>query len=228
VLRHYLLTKTHAPWYAGRLGLTVRVGDLRLTMPDRHLAGVLRLGGYERPERIAVRQFLRPELPVIDIGAGVGVVSCVANRRLPDPTRHRSIEANPNAVQLLTHNRDQNGCGFQIIHAALGYTDSVTMAVDARIVSSRASDDGVEVPVTSLANVAVGWERFSLICDIEGGEIDLMRHEADLLATRVDTLIIERHPLIVGADADARLHRDLLVCGLRQKWRKGAVYVYQR
>jgi FkbM family methyltransferase len=228
VIRRYLLRNTHAAWYAGRLGLTVRFKGMRITMPNRLLAGVLRLRGYERAECAAVQRFLPADLPVVELGAGTGVVSCLANRKLSRPELHRCAEPNPAAQELLRHNRDQNCCRFEIVNAAFGYQATGRMAFDEHVVASRVNTGEAEVPMRSLQALAQGFERFSLICDIEGAEIDIVERERDVVANRLDTFIVERHPGIVGTEADARFHESVLACGLRKRWSSGPVYVYQR
>jgi len=72
---------------------------------------------YERPERIALREFLDPSAPVIEFGGNIGVVSCVVNRRLTNPENHIVVEANPELIPYLERNRKINNCRFQIVNA---------------------------------------------------------------------------------------------------------------
>jgi hypothetical protein len=45
------------------------------------------------------------------------------------------------------------------------------------------------------------FDRATLVCDIEGMEIDLWRHEADIVAERIGCLIVELHEPISGREA---------------------------
>jgi len=56
---------------------------------------------YEEPERKALTRFVNPELPVVELGACIGVVSCLTNRRLRAPEKHVVVEANPALLPLL-------------------------------------------------------------------------------------------------------------------------------
>jgi Met-10+ like-protein len=76
---------------------------------------------YERTQRDALAKYLDPSLPIVEFGAGIGVVSCVANKRLKDPTRHIAIEANPDLLALLVENRNRNGCLFTVLNQAVAY-----------------------------------------------------------------------------------------------------------
>jgi hypothetical protein len=70
------------------------------------------------------------------------------------------------------------------------------------------SELAVEVRTTSLEASSTSIERATLVCNIQGTEVKLVRHEADVLADRIDTLIVEVHPWIIGQAAiDAMLQR---------------------
>src|SRR5262245_13751886 len=81
------------PWYAGRLvestGNIVRIGVCRIDVQPAFFStfqkGCLLLGRYERSERNAIARFLDPDLPLIDLGASIGVTSCLSNRILRFP-----------------------------------------------------------------------------------------------------------------------------------------------
>jgi FkbM family methyltransferase len=220
-----------APWYLGALGLIVRTDGLRIEVPSRYLAGVLRLGGFEIYERELVVQHLPRELPLIEIGGGLGLVSCLANRRLANPRAHICIEANPHITTLLQRNRDRNGCQFSIISAALAYdATEVTLGVDDNIAESAVGDiarPSVTVKAVRLADVleTAQFERFSLICDIEGAEQALFREEGDLLRERAETIMIEVHPHIYGKDGVQSLHNRLDALGFELCVSKSDVWI---
>src|SRR5215472_8396843 len=89
------------------------------------------LGLYESPEREAVKKFLDHRLPVVEFGGGIGVVSCVINRRLLSPSQHVVVEANAALLPQIEKNRSLNSAGFQVILAALGYgTTTVDLNVN--------------------------------------------------------------------------------------------------
>ena len=101
-------------------GGLIRAGTQRFRASDAVTRERLLNGDYELPERFAVKRYLRPSTPVVELGASLGVVSCAINRRLSNPERHVAVEANPAVLPILTGNRDLNGCRFEIVHAAAG------------------------------------------------------------------------------------------------------------
>ena len=111
---------------------------------------------WEEHERHVIDSYLRPDLPVVELGGCLGVVSCHINKKLDRPERHVVIEANPGVLPTLEKNRELNNCRFVIRHAALGYeTTNVNLHLT-RIGDNSLwpiSDKIVEVPAVSLETI---------------------------------------------------------------------------
>ena len=86
---------------------------------------------HEPHERMLLDRWLPRELALVEFGGGIGVVSCVSNRKLAKPEMHIVVEANPAPVPLVERNRDLNGCRYQVIHKALAY-DAEAVRFEAR------------------------------------------------------------------------------------------------
>src|ERR1700722_14889072 len=97
-------------------GCKFAVGSPAISRKNRFL-----FNHYETSERDAIRKYLNPKLPVIELGSAIGVISCLVNRRLVSPERHVAIEANPALIPVLQENRELNGCGFTVLHRAISY-----------------------------------------------------------------------------------------------------------
>ena len=173
-------------------------------------------GKHEQPERRLVKQFVPSDAPIVEFGAAFGVVSCITNRRLADPTRHVAVEANPALIPVLTANRDRNKCRFEILHRAIAYdAPTVGLELDENPLASRvqtAARAVTQVPTTTLRRIVEerGFRRCTLVCDIEGAELDLVRREADTIGDCVETIVLELHERMIGreqtAEMLARLH----------------------
>ncbi len=169
---------------------------------------------YEIEERRALARVLDPELPVVEFGGSIGVVACITNRRLRYPERHVVIEANPELIPLLEQNRQRNGARFTVLHRAVAYGTREVLFHQDEFLSGRVRSTGgpaVQVPAVSLREIVdgFGFERCTLICDIEGEEIELVEREEDVLHERVATLVIEAHPAVTGAQAAREMLRQL-------------------
>ena len=211
------------PWLAGwarRYGPTglgvvakalgrCRVGGCLFTTRARFItlaaAGEMLKDTYEVNERRALDAVLDPGLPVIDCGASLGIVACLVNRRLADPARHVAVEANPELIPVLERHRAMNTAQFHVLHAAVAYgARQVTFNISGNSLAGSLSGRGgrlVTVPAVTLREVAdqYGFEQFGLLCDIEGAEVDILRHDEALLVERARWVIMESH---TGPDGD--------------------------
>jgi len=190
-------------------------------------------GEYEGPERTAAKRYIRSDIPVVEFGGSLGVVSCVLNRRLKNPRHHVVVEANPHVLPALLENRNRNHCSFEIVHgAAGGVGKSVRICIGESALASIAtatSGDSVEVPTLTLADVlqSRGLDRCALMCDIEGSEIEMIRAEIETLRTRVEVFIVEFHPRINGSEIVDAARLLLKEQGFVEAWEQHDVFVYQ-
>ena len=197
-----------------------------------NLRELLLRGFYERPERDALEKYLDPALPVVEFGGCIGVVSCLTNKRLNDPARHVVVEANPELLPLLEENRERNGCRFEVLHRAVGYGgETVTFHIDENVLASSAqvaSSRPITVPATTLRSVLDerGFALCTLICDIEGGEIELVERERDVLRERVATFIAEVHRSRVGAGPVEKMFETLEGIGFAWFFLDEETYVF--
>jgi FkbM family methyltransferase len=229
-------------WWVGKIvelrGNHVQVGGCQFSLdsPAIRTAHKSRLFFdfvYETPERDALERYLKPELPVVELGASIGVIACLTNKKLTDPQRHLVVEANPDLLRLLVENRERNACRFSVMHAAIGYGAQETMFYQHKdfLCGSlqHASHKYVSVKTLGLGDVLNGFNypRCTLICDIEGGEGDLIEQELGLIAERVETLIIEIHEQVLGKEAVEKVIRQLEDAGLILAHKKWETYVFE-
>jgi len=193
---------------------------------------------YEKPEREAVMRFLDPALPVVEFGGSIGVVSCLTNRKLEHTESHVVVEANPVLVPLLIRNRNLNNCKFVVLPKMIGYggdvgtffANSDNFVIGTGISTESESLQRVEVPTIDLRSILneYGFQRCTLICDIEGGESDLLKYEADVLKDRVQTLILEVHEWSLGKNRVAEIFTELRNLGFNEMLAQLDTYVFQK
>lgn len=165
----------------------------------------IRRGLYEGPERRMVARWLPRDLPVIELGGSYGIVSHAIRRHIAPETDLTIVEANPALLQICRANVGLAGAAqrTEVIGAALAYgAETVRFAVTDTLHTShvaKAGDSGsglVEVPAVSLAGLVARKGiagDFSLVCDIEGAEFDLLQNDAAALA-RCAVIVMEIHP----------------------------------
>ena len=213
-------------------GGLIRLGPC-LFRSDSQSRELLLEGTYEENERFATKHYVRPDIPIVEFGGSLGIVSCLLNRRLRIPHRHVVVEANPLNLPMLVGNRNRNGCKFEILHGAAGVTEKrvrLYFGDGALMASSIATaDDSVEVDSVSLGEVIRdrGFESCALICDIEGSEINLIQSEIDTFRSRVEVFIVEFHPRINGPETVEHARRFLKANGFEELWQRGDVYVFR-
>lgn len=192
------------------------------------------LGGYEKAERDILKKYLNPNIGVIELGGSVGVVACLTNKMLSVPQKHVVVEANPDLIELLHDNRDRNRCTFTILNRAVAYGgDEISFYQDASCFLASSvqvkTARPVTVPTTSLRQIIKEHDidTCTLICDIEGGEMDLVRNESDVLEEHVEMLIVEMHGWLVGQNLARETNETLERIGFQCLCEKGATRVFR-
>jgi FkbM family methyltransferase len=189
-------------------------------------------GNYEVEDLEVVRACIQPADRVIELGACLGIVSCVTNKMLADKSRHVVVEANPFCIPALHRNRDLNQCGFLIENCAVSLQREVTFHVNpAVIVGSslqRKTDLPVRVPARSLAELEARHGPFTaLIMDIEGAELETFENSRELLRC-YRLVIVELHDWALG-DTGLKRCRDILTeAGLQLHQRREWVEAWRR
>jgi FkbM family methyltransferase len=187
---------------------------------------------YEREERELVRKWLRPQDTVIELGACLGIVSCVTNKLLADKKRHVVVEGNPLCIASIYKNRDLNGAEFLVEHCAVGNKPEVTFYLHPVYIVGgtveRASNRPCRVPAKSLRQLDQERGPFTtLIIDIEGSEKEVFESSIDLLK-RYRLVIAELHEWAIGADGVERCRELLKQSGLRHVGQAGIVEAWER
>ena len=219
-------------------GNVVRVDSCTFLLSHPAIAtatkGLFLLGGYERPEREILKKYLNSEDAVIELGGSVGVVACVTNTLLTDRRKHVVVEANTDLIGVLTANRDRNGCLFTIVNRALAYGGSQTLFYrnDAAFYASSVqlkAGTPVEIQTISLRRIIdeYGFDTCTLVCDIEGGEMELVQHESQVLQDHVEMIIVEIHGWRVGHDQAEEMIRTLERIGFRSVHEQDEIHVFR-
>ena len=157
---------------------------------------------YEREELAGALQVVGPEDRVLELGAGLGVVGAVTAKNAT-PERVLSFEANPELIPHIEALHRANGLEDvievrnQVIVAGPDRPETVTFHLHKSYLGSSLVEAPnrqtrpVEVPTADWDTVLDDFRPTVLILDIEGGELELLRH-AKLDGIRA--VVIEFHP----------------------------------
>lgn len=193
---------------------------LRLDVPDSvplALRYPLSQGTYEQSEIALIERYLPADRPVIELGGCIGVVSAFLRSRLDEAVPMVTLEANPELIEICRGNvaRQRGGTNGKVLLGAAAYgSGEVAFQIGRNPHVSKLAHGGdartVTVPAFGLARIAKELPpdaAFSLVCDIEGAELDLFAHDQAML-TRCPLAIVETHPNVYRAEgrpADALL-----------------------
>jgi len=167
-------------------------------LTDYEFRGRFVFNSYEEEEARHLAQHLRPDAGVLELGACLGYVSCLTNQLLNDKTRHVVLEANPNLIPSIERNKMENNAGFHIENVVISKQNTNDFYVHDLIVggsSKRKTGNKITVTGTDFRKLTkkYGFEFDTLIMDIEGGELDLLRNFKDDIA-KFDQIFVELHP----------------------------------
>ncbi len=184
----------------------VKVPDSPLLTPTR----IERINGarYEGQEIAGALEVVREGDKVLELGAGIGLVGAIVAKNAK-PAKVMSFEANPNLIEHITALYKLNRLGSKIevrnevlisapdapktmtFHIRNSYLGSSLIDSDSRATTA------VEVPTADYKSVHAEFAPDVLLMDIEGGELDFLRH-ASLDGVRA--IVIEFHPEAYGKE----------------------------
>jgi FkbM family methyltransferase len=186
-------------------------------------------GSNQRPEITAALAIIRPSDTVLELGAGLGVVS-TAVRKYAKASRVVVVEANPDLLPTIARTHELNSV------AGIEVRNGVVMAAPAgrfvpfykhrdvwRSSLSEEPDqpmERIEVPAFGLADVLQEVRPNVLLLDIEGGEMELFDRAASLETLR--SVSVEVHPQLYGSDGVTRLTESLSRLGFVRDTQRSA------
>lgn len=160
---------------------------------------------YEIQEYELVNDYLPTDCDVIELGGGIGFISCIISNIITQNSTHIVIEPTLELINIIERNMILNNCMFKIINAAYApNSESVTLyrrkeAYENTTLQFDDNDDIIlhkrDVRTIQLQTLVdtFNTEDFTLVCDIEGQEKNLVTYEMDILEKYCDIIIMEIH-----------------------------------
>lgn len=155
---------------------------------------------YEKHELTLINKVIKKGDLVIEIGAGIGLVSLVATHIAGEGCIH-SYEANPEMESVIRHNYRLNGWQPNLVMQAVTADGrEIELHRHENIISTSIIDRGLKstkmrISSTALPELMKDIEPTVLIMDAEGAEDELL--VLDCIQT-VRDIIVEMHPQIIG------------------------------
>jgi FkbM family methyltransferase len=213
----------------GRQGHIATIGNVSVFVDTEKYSSTLIKsltdGGYEGRERALVSELLRAEDRVLEIGTAVGAVSMTV-AKIVGASNVLTFEANPQIASDARRNFAFNELGeiqsrvgvlcnrlrFESGPASVDFSISRDFWASRLHVGPNRQDivETVRVPTACLEELISVHRATVLICDIEGGEIELLIG-ADLTGIRL--IIMEVHNWAVGIQLTDAMMRWLIING---------------
>jgi FkbM family methyltransferase len=195
-------------------GVRIRVGRHM----SRRVEQAISKGGYERDELRLIALVLSPSDVVLEVGAGLGVVSAYCAKRLGS-NRVFAFEANPDLEPRIRETYALNGVEPTLEMCAIRATAGrVTLyrtkhVFSSSIIKRNAAAIPIEVPGKALSYVVEKFRPTLLIVDVEGAEGELF-DRAQLPG--VTKIMLELHERVIGEAKARRVRGALTALGFRE------------
>ena len=195
-------------------GIRIRVGRHM----SRRVEQAISKGGYERDELRLIGMVLSPSDVVLEIGAGLGVVSAYCAKRLGS-SRVFAFEANPDLEPRIRETYALNGVEPTLemcaVRAAAGRVIlyRTKHVFSSSIVKRSAEAIPIEVPGKALSYVVEKFRPTLLIVDVQGAEGELF-DQAQLPG--VTKIMLELHERVIGEAKARRVRGALTALGFRE------------
>ena len=195
-------------------GIRIRVGRHM----SRRVEQAISKGGYERDELRLIGMLLSPSDVVLEIGAGLGVVSAYCAKRLGS-SRVFAFEANPDLEPSIRETYALNGVEPTLEMCAIRATAGrVTLyrtkhVFSSSLVKRSAEAIPIEVPGKALSYVVEKFRPTLLIVDVQGAESELF-DQAQLPG--VTKIVLELHERVIGEAKARRVRGALTALGFRE------------
>ena len=220
--KNYLkaLKFTLAGWYFDVFMKKFKAGgcsfDIPTSLTTRPGRGYFALDMYENVERQLVSRYIKGDEHVLELGACIGVVSCIVNARLSNPDKHVVVEANPELIPYLENNKLLNKSKFSIANCAISSKPEIAFYFGHSIVSGSLLNTNNDKQKTVVRGLSIdqlqenhNMKFDTLIMDIEGGEYDVLFDYQDKLK-QFNLIIIENHPHLLD-HTQISAYEDLLL-----------------
>jgi FkbM family methyltransferase len=178
-------------------------------------------GGYEREELSLIGEVLLPEDVVLEVGAGLGLVSTFCAKRVGS-SRVFAYEADPELEPCIRETYELNGVEPTLEMCAVGgQSGRVTLFRDKHFVSSsvvrrRVGAKPIEVPGKALTYIVEKVRPTVLIVDAEGAEREMFEGAQLEGVTRI---VLELHDRVIGPLGTDRVRASLAAMGFHQDQR---------
>lgn len=210
---HPLVGRLLSSLYSDRIPAHNIVVDTSNPLVTSRIKGMLFWGLYESAEIRFIRQHLRHDLDVVELGGSIGVVTCQIRRLISPDRKVVCVEANPDLIGAIENTLRLNDLvkGVSVLNLAIGYDashcHSVPMDFDGDNLGGHISPSSNTAHKTNVQRATLsqiiednGLSSYVLVSDIEGAEAGIAINERGALRN-CKQIIIELHDTVLDGVA---------------------------
>ena len=194
---------------------------------------------YEDSEHKLINKYLTQDTNVIELGGSLGLISKLITNILDPESIFVTVEANPNIISYCKKNiylKSRSHTTF-VENFAIAYgVDKIKFHISEDVSCSRVANneliENIEIPACTLASIVNKYlegKSFTLVMDIEGGELDVFKYDKEILKN-CSLAIVEVHSQIINENGFTE--EDFLALasdsGLFPIDKDGSVFVLKR
>lgn len=214
------------------LGIKIPL-DPKVVSPE--IAGFIKNGRYETREGRLLDKIIEPHDRILELGGGLGFISAIAAKN----TNVEAIlcyEGNPKLKDAIAETHRLNGVSRVQVRTGVVFSNDDEKTIPFYVrkqfwgssLAKKEGETGVEIiqiPVTSLRDVIAEFRPTTIVCDIEGGEVDLFDGSA---MPGVKKIMLEVHQQNIGRNGMAKLFANMTKSGFHydQDHSVGAVILF--
>lgn len=205
-----------------------------LNLTDFKFRGRFIFNTYEVEEAKYLSQYLPSDSKVIELGSCLGFVSCLTNKILDDKSKHVVLEANPNLLEWIKKNKENNNCSFTIENSVISKQKQIPFYIHDLIVGGslkRKTEKQVNIEGVTFDFLQKKHNIIfdTLIMDIEGGELELFRSHKESIAN-FKTIFYEVHPFanILTQEESQECEKILLDLNFKMVLREGHFQIWTK
>ena len=185
-----------ARFYRNQIPYSGVILDTSAPVIDARTKARIRWGFYESAERRMLLRYAKDDLPVVELGSGIGALTAQIAKMLRPPGHLVCVEADSRLISIIKRNvlANARGVHLTVCHAALDYGPTSFLQPGKSFLTNRISaTPGVAVPTITLGEIVSNLHGpFLLVSDIEGAEVGFIKREPHVLHD-CHQLLIELH-----------------------------------
>lgn len=186
---------------ASVVGPTITYHGVQVDIHQDQISDTLRArfmkGSYESEERLLVDKYLLSDIDVIELGGGLGFLSCYIDKIIDGGLI--VVEPNQELIPIIERNKKINNADFIVLNQAYAPNKRQTTFTPGELLTTGQTQTpgnrGAKVATTSISGLIkrAAGDIVNVVVDVEGKEKDLVKKELSTLEKYCLILIVEIH-----------------------------------